>query len=150
VFTGPHTSTIIVGIVDDMHQFGLDREPEPQVFSRLTETRGPEYYAVRTNGTPTTIIAGIRRIVGELEPGATIDNVATMEQILSNSVARPRLYAAVLGTFAAMAGVIAAVGPYAVVAYAVMWRTREIGIRRRDRRSSVRRAASRHGRGVRA
>jgi putative ABC transport system permease protein len=128
VFTGPNASTI-VGIVDDMRQFGLDREPEPQVFARLAETRGPEYYAVRTNGTPTTIIAGIRRIVSELEPGATIDNVATMEQILSNSVARPRLYAAVLGTFAAMAGMIAAVGLYAVVAYTVMCRTREIGIR---------------------
>jgi putative ABC transport system permease protein len=128
VFSGPNASTI-VGIVDDMRQFGLDQEPEPQVFTLLPGTRGPEYYAVRTNGTPTTVIAGIRRIVGDLKPGATIDNVATMDQILSNSVARPRLYAAVLGMFAAMAGVIAAVGLYAVVACAVRGRTREIGIR---------------------
>jgi hypothetical protein len=128
VFSGPNASTII-GIVDDMRQFGLDREPEPQTFTLLSETRGPEYYVVRTNGTPTTIIPGLRRIAGELEPGATIDKEATMEQILSNSIARPRLYAAVLGVFAAIAGLIAAVGLYAVVAYAVMCRRREIGIR---------------------
>jgi putative ABC transport system permease protein len=128
VYSGPNASTV-VGIVEDIRQFGLDREPEPQVFTLLTSTRGPEYYVVRTNGTPTTLLPGLRRILGELEPGATIDNVATMDQILSNSVARPRLYASVLGVFATIAGVIAVVGLYAVVAYAVTRRTREIGIR---------------------
>jgi putative ABC transport system permease protein len=127
----------IVGIVEDVRETGLADPPGAAIFANLERTgadstlfeHSSPYFAVRTDGSPTALVPAIRAIVRQLDPQVAPDRIATMEDIVSNSILQPRFYAGMFGLFAFIAGTLAVVGIYGGIAFAVSSRTREIGIR---------------------
>jgi putative ABC transport system permease protein len=126
----------IIGVVQDVRQFAFNRTAEPQVFVDFRQWPGvnpigdtPNYFAVRTKGDPLSIVPAVRNAVHAIDPQVGLYNVATMEQIVAHTISRPRLYAALLGIFAAVSVTLAGIGIYGLTVYSVVRRTREIGIR---------------------
>jgi len=123
----------VVGIAADVKHVSLREASSPEVYVPYTQNPWPSlatmHVAVRATGDPNGVLSGIRSALREIDPELPIANVATLSEVVDASVAQPRFSMLLLAAFAGLSLVLACVGLYGAVSYAVVQRTPELGVR---------------------
>ena len=120
----------VIGVVAAVRHQRMQEETRNSVYlPHLQIPVGGLSIVARTSSEPKSLVAAVRREVGQLDGDLPLSNVATMDEVIADSIWQPRLYAMLFAVFAGGALVLAVIGIYGVMAYIVITRTHEIGIR---------------------
>jgi putative ABC transport system permease protein len=120
----------IVGVVEDVRHNSIDEAPLPQVYKAFAQSPfGGMALVLRATGAPANLVTPVRGVVAAIAADQPIADIKSMDDYVSKALSQPRMATLLMGVFALVAMVLAAVGLYGVMANSVVHRTREIGVR---------------------